>query len=63
LISNLVLFEANSKKKNMDLFKRIIKVFNNVNKDSGLKKSDIHKIVLIGGSYRIPKIQSLISEY
>jgi molecular chaperone DnaK (HSP70) len=47
----------------MDLFKRIIKVFNNVNKDSGLKKSDIHKIVLIGGSYRIPKIQSLISEY
>lgn len=48
---------------NMDLFKRIIKPFDNVIKDSGLKKSDIHKIVLVGGSCRIPKIQSLISEY
>ena len=48
---------------NMDLFKRIIKPFDDVIKDSGLKKSDIHKIVLVGGSCRIPKIQSLISEY
>lgn len=31
--------------------------------DSDLKKSDIHEIVLVGGSTRIPKIQQLVKEF
>lgn len=32
-------------------------------KDSGLKRSEIDEIVLVGGSTRIPKVQQLIKEY
>lgn len=32
-------------------------------KDSGMSKSDIHEIVLVGGSTRIPKIQDLIKNF
>ncbi|KAF9117447.1 ATPase with role in protein import into the ER, partial [Linnemannia schmuckeri] len=32
-------------------------------KDAGLSKEDIHDIVLVGGSTRIPKVISLIEEY
>ena len=32
-------------------------------KDSGLKKTDIHEIVLVGGSTRIPKVQELIKDF
>jgi len=32
-------------------------------KDSGLKRSDIDEIVLVGGSTRIPKVQQLIKEF
>lgn len=31
--------------------------------DAGMKKSDIDEVVLVGGSTRIPKIQSLIKEF
>lgn len=31
--------------------------------DADLKKSDIHEIVLVGGSTRIPKIQQLVKEF
>ncbi|KAL6594770.1 heat shock protein 70 [Neocallimastix californiae] len=48
---------------NKDLFKKIIKPIENVINDSGISKSDIEEIVLVGGSSRIPRIQSLISEY
>jgi len=32
-------------------------------KDAGLGKSQIHDIVLVGGSTRVPKIQNMLSEY
>merc|ERR1711966_349491 len=35
----------------------------NVLKDSGLKKSDMDEIVLVGGSTRIPKVQQLIKDF
>ena len=31
--------------------------------DSGLRKDEIHEIVLVGGSTRIPKIQQLVKEF
>ena len=32
-------------------------------KDSGLSKSSIHEVVLVGGSTRIPKVQTMLSAY
>ena len=48
---------------NNDLFKKTLAPLANVLKDSSLKKSDIHEIVLVGGSTRIPKVQELIKDF
>lgn len=48
---------------NSDLFKKTLKPVNTALNDAGLKKSEIDEIVLVGGSTRIPKIQSLIKDY
>jgi L1 cell adhesion molecule like protein len=45
------------------LFKKTIEPVENVMKDSKLDKSKVDEIVLVGGSTRIPKIQSLLKEY
>jgi len=46
-----------------DLFKKTMEPVEQVLRDSKLSKSNIHEIVLVGGSTRIPKIQSLLSEF
>jgi len=48
---------------NADLFKKTLKPVQQVLEDSGLKKSDIHEIVLVGGSTRIPKVQELLKDF
>lgn len=48
---------------NMDLFKKTLKPVEQVLKDAKVKKQDIEDIVLVGGSTRIPKVQSMIEEY
>jgi len=48
---------------NMDLFKSTMKPVEMVIKDSGLSKDEIHEIVLVGGSTRIPKVQQLVKEF
>merc|ERR1712166_1298477 len=48
---------------NNDLFRKTLKPVGQVLKDSGLKKTDIHEIVLVGGSTRIPKVQQLIKDF
>lgn len=48
---------------NMDLFKKTMNPVETVLKDSGMKKPEINDIVLVGGSTRIPKIQTLLKEY
>merc|ERR1711981_1454920 len=48
---------------NNHLFKDTLKPVEKVLEDSGLKKSEVDEIVLVGGSTRIPKVQSLIKEY
>lgn len=48
---------------NIDLFKKTLKPLAKVLKDAGLKKSDIHEIVLVGGSTRIPKVQELVKDF
>lgn len=46
-----------------DLFKKTMAPVDQVLMDSKISKSDIHEVVLVGGSTRIPKIQQLLSEY
>lgn len=48
---------------NMDLFKKTLKPVEQVLKDAGVKKGDVHDIVLVGGSTRIPKVKALLEEY
>ncbi|RMZ75617.1 hypothetical protein DV738_g5388, partial [Chaetothyriales sp. CBS 135597] len=48
---------------NNDLFKKTLKPVEQVLKDAKVNKKDIDDIVLVGGSTRIPKVQSLIEEY
>ncbi|GMT32122.1 hypothetical protein PFISCL1PPCAC_23419, partial [Pristionchus fissidentatus] len=48
---------------NMDLFRATMKPVQKVLEDADLKKDDVHEIVLVGGSTRIPKVQQLIKEY
>merc|ERR1712020_661036 len=48
---------------NMDLFRGTLKPVQKVLEDADLSKKDIDEIVLVGGSTRIPKIQSLVKEF
>jgi len=48
---------------NDDLFRKTLIPVDKVLEDSKLKKKDIHEIILVGGSTRIPKVQQLIKEY
>ena len=46
-----------------DLFQKTMDPVKQVLEDSGFQKEDIHEIILVGGSTRIPKIQKMLSEY
>ncbi|KAL7119477.1 hypothetical protein ACP275_02G065900 [Erythranthe tilingii] len=48
---------------NLDLFKKTMVPVKRALEDSGLSKSEIHEIVLVGGSTRIPKVQELLKEF
>merc|ERR1712079_877046 len=48
---------------NNDLFKNTLGPVKQVLEDSGLKKTQIDEIVLVGGSTRIPKVQQLIKDF
>merc|ERR1712196_387718 len=47
----------------IDLFKKTLNPVAKVLEDAELKKSDVHEVVLVGGSTRIPKVQSLLKDY
>jgi len=48
---------------NNDLFQKTIKPVEQVLRDAKLSKSDVHDIVLVGGSTRIPKVQKLLKDF
>jgi len=48
---------------NMDLFKKTIEPVRKVLEDASLQKSDIHDVVLVGGSTRIPKVVELLEDF
>ena len=46
-----------------DLFRSCMTPVEKVLKDSGISKSDVDDVVLVGGSTRIPKVQELLSNF
>merc|ERR1712065_99291 len=60
---NSVITRARFEDLNMDYFKKCMEPVQKCLEDSKLSKSQIHEVVLVGGSTRIPKIQSMLSEY
>lgn len=48
---------------NIDLFQKTMIPVTQVLKDAGMSKKQVEEIILVGGSTRIPKIQSMLSEY
>ncbi|XP_021839143.2 heat shock cognate 70 kDa protein [Spinacia oleracea] len=49
-------------KLNVDLFKRCIDCVKKCVQDGEMKMSDIHTVVLVGGSSRIPKVQQMLQD-
>merc|ERR1712100_387332 len=48
---------------NMDLFKKTLGPVKKVMEDSSFKKTQIDEVVMVGGSTRIPKVQTLIKDF
>ena len=46
-----------------DFFRKCLEPVKKVLNDSEIAKTDIHEVVLVGGSTRIPKVQSLLQEF
>jgi len=47
---------------NMDLFRKCIDPVEKVLKDAKMDKSQVHDVVLVGGSTRIPKVQQMLQD-
>lgn len=60
---NITITRAKFEELCMDLFKKCIPPLDNVLKDSKFSKGEIHDVVLVGGSTRIPKVVQMVQEY
>merc|ERR1711967_171561 len=60
---NSVITRARFEDLNMDYFRKCMEPVEKVLRDSKLSKSQVHEIVLVGGSTRIPKVQEMLSEF
>merc|ERR1719321_1416498 len=47
----------------MDLFRSCMDPVEKVLRDAKMDKGQIHEVVLVGGSTRIPKVQSLLQDF
>eukprot|EP01121_Diplochlamys_sp_Union-15-3_P015684 TRINITY_DN522_c0_g1_i3.p1 TRINITY_DN522_c0_g1~~TRINITY_DN522_c0_g1_i3.p1 ORF type:complete len:657 (+),score=169.78 TRINITY_DN522_c0_g1_i3:72-2042(+) len=48
---------------NIDLFRKTLTPVQQVLDDAKLKKHEVHEVVLVGGSTRIPKVQQLLKDF
>ena len=48
---------------NIDLFRKCMEPVEKCLRDAKMDKSDIHEVVLVGGSTRIPKVQQLLQDF
>ncbi|XP_074292738.1 heat shock cognate 70 kDa protein-like [Silene latifolia] len=58
-----ILTRPRFEKLNLDLFKKCLEPVEQCLKDANMRKTDVHDIVLVGGSTRIPKVQQLLQDY
>jgi len=60
---NLTLTRAKFEQLVDDLIQRTLPPMQQALKDAGLKPTDIDEVILVGGSTRIPKIQTIVKEF
>jgi heat shock protein 1/8 len=60
---NSTITRARFEELNADYFRKTMEPVEKCLRDSKLSKSQIHEVVLVGGSTRIPKVQKLLSEF
>ncbi len=60
---NVTITRAKFEELCMDLFKKCLPPLENVLKDAKMSKSDVHDVVLVGGSTRIPKVIAMVQEF
>merc|ERR1712138_86228 len=60
---NSTITRARFEELNADHFRKTMEPVEKVMRDSKLSKSQVHEVVLVGGSTRIPKVQSLLSDF
>lgn len=46
-----------------DIFRRLLEPCKRAMSDAGLNSNDINEVILVGGSTRIPKVQTLVKEF
>lgn len=60
---NSTITRARFEDMNMDFFRRCMTPVEHVLRDSKVSKGQVHEVVLVGGSTRIPKVQSMLSDF
>ncbi len=60
---NMRLTRAKLEQISDDLFQRTMEPCKKALSDAKLKGSDVHEVVLVGGSTRIPKVQEMVKQY
>jgi len=60
---NTLITRARFEELNLDLFRKCIEPVEKVLSDAKMDKSQIHAVVLVGGSTRIPKVQTLLQDF
>jgi heat shock protein 1/8 len=60
---NVVITRAKFEQMCDSLFRRTVAPLDGLLRDAKMGKNDIHEIVMVGGSTRVPRIRQLVSEY
>jgi len=60
---NSTITRARFEDMNMDYFRKCMEPVEKVMRDSKVSKAQVHEVVLVGGSTRIPKVQSMLSDF
>merc|ERR1711988_588065 len=60
---NSTIARAKFEEMNMGLFRKTMQPVEKVLRDAKISKKDVDEVVLVGGSTRIPKIQSLLQQF
>ncbi len=60
---NVILTRAKFQEMTKDLLERTVPSIEQALKDAKLKKEDISKVILVGGSTRMPAVQELVKDY